>query len=396
MSNKPVLSYGRQTVEQSDIDAVMDVLLGNRLTQGPAVKQFEDRLAQMVNAKYAVAVSSGTAALHIACMAAQVTPADHGITSALTFVASANAMRYCGASVSLTDIDRESLGMDVSSLTKQLADHPNSKVVIPVSFAGLPHEMEKIRSAARSQIIIEDASHSLGGTYEDGTKVGSCSHSDMTVFSFHPVKPITTGEGGAITTNDPEFYHRLKLARDHGIERRQGCFVEGESALENGEEKPWYYEQQNLGFNYRLSDIHAALGLSQLSKLEAFVNRRREIAEIYDQAFYELPNLVRPQKSGEQRNRSAHHIYVVEIDFERTGMTRTEYFSYLRRNGIQSQVHYIPVYRQPYYQDLYHFDIKAFPQTEAYYHKCLTLPLYPSLANSEIDHVIDVVKRSVV
>ena len=394
MTSKPMISYGRQSIEESDIEAVLSVLRGDRLTQGPTVEKFETALAEKVGARFAVAVSSGTAALHIACLAAGMGPDDHGITSALTFVASANAMRYCGADVSLTDIDPKSLGMDVSSLEKRLFERPDSKVVIPVSFAGFAHRMADIRSVAKNQIIIEDASHSLGGSYENGSSVGSCVHSDMTVFSFHPVKPITTGEGGAVTTNDPDFYDKLRMFRDHGLERRFEHFIQSEDASEDGEPKPWYYEQQELGFNYRLSDLHAALGASQLTKLDRFVERRREIAARYDKGLVDLAGVNLPQNRSDDRARSAHHIYAVEIDFKSTRMNRTQYFSYLRDHGVGSQVHYIPVYRQPYYQKRYGLRTDDFPRTEAYYAGCMTLPIYPGLTEEDVDRVIQLVHES--
>jgi perosamine synthetase len=392
--NKQMISYGRQSIGESDIDAVLDVLRGTRLTQGPVAEQFEKALAKKVGAKFAVVVSSGTAALHIACLAAGMRTGNHGITSALTFVASANAMRYCGAEVSLTDIDPHSLGMDVASLEKLLSEHPESKVVIPVSFAGLANRMADIRAVAKDQIIIEDASHSLGGSYEAGSSVGSCAYSDMTVFSFHPVKPITTGEGGAVTTNDQELYYKLRMFRDHGLERRAGYFVHKADSMEDGEPKSWYYEQQELGFNYRLSDLHAALGVSQLSKLDQFIERRRAIAARYDTQLGGIKGIRRPQNLSQDRARSAHHIFPVEINFKSIGMSRAQYFSYLRDNGVISQVHYIPVYRQPYYQQRYGFSPDCFPVSEAYYASCLTLPIYPGLTDDEINHVVRLIRNS--
>jgi perosamine synthetase len=386
------LNYGRQKIDADDIDAVVQVLNGDFLTQGPTVERFELALAEKVGAKYAVAVSSGTAALHIACMAAGMSPNDIGITSTLTFVASANAFLYCGGSVQLTDIDADTLNMSPELLRAHIESDPSIKAVIPVHFGGLVAGSVEIRKAVGNRIVIEDASHSLGGYYEDGKPVGSCAHSDMTIFSFHPVKPITTGEGGAVTTNDEKLYRKLKAFSNHGIERSEENFSNQALAFENGKKNKWYYEQQELGFNYRLSDIHAVLGLSQLNKLDVFIDRRRKIALTYDEAFSDIRFIHRPQSRPEYRERSAHHLYIVEIDFQELGISRGQFLDQLLAFNVGAQVHYIPVHRQPYHQNHGQFQASDFPVAESYFSKCLSLPLHAGMDDSEIDRVINAIK----
>src|SRR5579863_42672 len=263
------LGYGRQNIDRIDIDAVVAVLDSDFLTQGPQVERFEAALAERVGAKHAVAVNSGTAALHIACLAAGIGPSDLGLTSAITFAASANCLLYAGAETAFVDIDPDALGMAVPALSRALKATPATKAIIPVHMAGLASAASEIRKLANGRFVIEDAAHSLGGVYPCGTPIGSCTYCDLTTLSFHPVKQITTGEGGAVLTNDLELAHRLRLLRSHGIERDASRFV-GDATLENGRVKPWLAEQQLLGFNYRMTDIAAALGLSQLKKLDHF------------------------------------------------------------------------------------------------------------------------------
>jgi len=382
------LSYGRHYIDEDDIQAVVSVLRGDFITQGPAVEHFEQALIDKTGAKHAIAVSSGTAALHIACLAADVRPGDIGITSALTFIASANAMRYCGAEVKLTDVDPQTLCMSSATLKAALHETPEASVVIPVHFSGLASDCAEIRSLAGERVVIEDAAHALGACYDNGRPVGCCDHSDMTIFSFHPVKPITTGEGGAVLTNNDELAHRLRVLRTHGIERSQDNLQNPDDAFENGAPRPWYFEQQCLGFNYRLCDIQAALGLSQMSKLGAFITRRREIADVYDQAFQDVPGIMPCQDLPQQRAHSGHHLYIVQLDYEAIGLNRIEIIDRLKDKQVGTQVHYIPVYHHPYHKSRTQVGPDVFPVTEAYYQNGLTLPLFPSLSDDEIQHVI--------
>lgn len=390
----PVLGYGRQSIDQSDIDAVVSVLRSDFLTQGPAVERFEAALAERVGARHAVAVSSGTAGLHIACLTAEMRHGDHGVTAALTFAASSNCFLYAGGEASFVDVDSSALGVAPGELEKALRLRPEIKVIIPVHFAGLAHAPGEILDLAKGRIVIEDAAHAIGGTYPCGRPVGCGAYAEMSVFSFHPVKTVTTGEGGAIVTNNRELALRLKALRSHGIERDPARFV-GADVREDGRIKPWLYEQQMLGFNYRMTDIQAALGMSQLMKLDRFLERRRAIARRYDEAFAGLPHMRLPQSTPEDRARSGHHLYIAQFDFAAMGTTRTAFMTTLREHRVGSQVHYIPVYRHPYYAKRYGFTPDAFPNAEQYYSSCLSLPFYPALTDEDVEHVITWVTRTV-
>jgi perosamine synthetase len=390
----PVIGYGRQSIGQDDIDAVVEVLRSDFLTQGPAVERFEAALAERVGARFAVAVSSGTAGLHIACLAAGLGTGDRGVTSAITFAASANCLLYVGADAGVADIDLDTLAMTPGTLAQALRATPQIKAVLPVHMAGLAARSAEIRAIAGKRIVIEDAAHAVGGAYDDGRPIGCGAHADMAVFSFHPVKTITTAEGGAVVTNDPELAHRLRILRSHGIERDAARFIGGDTT-EDGGDKPWYYEQQLLGFNYRMTDMQAALGLSQLAKLDTFLTRRRAIAKRYDEAFRHLAHVTLPQSTPEQRARSGHHLYVACFDFAAIGTTRTRFMTELREASVGSQVHYIPVYRQPYYAHRYHWRPDDYPQAEQYYKSCLSLPFFPGLTDEQVEHVIAAVLRLV-
>lgn len=389
------LNYGRHFIDEDDIQAVVAVLRGDLITQGQIVEQFEAALVKQTGAKHAIAVSNGTAALHLACLAAEMKPGDVGVTSALTFVASANAMRYCGADVKLTDIDPQTLCMSPSSLKAVLEEVPEISVIIPVHFAGLPTDAKEIRRIAGDRIVIEDGAHALGATYENGRPVGCGDFADMTIFSFHPVKPITTGEGGAVLTNDDELAHRLRLLRTHGIEKAPDNLENEEAGFEDGVARSWYFEQKFLGFNYRLTDIQAALGLSQINKLDVFIARRREIVARYDHAFSSINGISPCQNQTQQRLRSGHHLYIVEFDFDVLGSTRIEIINRLQAKGVGTQVHYIPVYHHPYHKKHTQFDPNEFSQTETYYIRCLSLPLFPSMTDDDVARVIDSVKAVV-
>ncbi len=387
-----MIPYGKHYITEEDIQAVVDVLRGGALTQGPVVEQFEHAIAEYVGSRYAVAVSSGTAALHLAALVAGVGPGSTLITSPITFVASANAGLYAGGRVAFADIDLETINMSPSALEVALRFNPDTRAVIPVHFAGLPCDMPAIKSLAdeAGAAVIEDAAHALGATYPNGGKVGCCKHSLMTVFSFHPVKAIAAGEGGMITTNDERVYRHLLRLRSHGINKLDDSFILGEYAYTNGVQNPWYYEMQELGFHYRITDIQCALANSQLRKLEVFIDRRRFWAKRYDAELKNLKNLSPAQKIG--RDSSGHHLYVLSIDFQAMGISRASLMAQLRQRGIGTQVHYIPVPMHPVYQEI-SGPVSLYPNACSYYERALTIPLYYGLSDSEQTDVIRALKE---
>lgn len=370
------IPYGKQWIEDDDIQAVVEVLKGDFLTTGPKVSEFEERLAEYTGAKYAVAYSNGTSALHGACFAAGITEGDEVITTPITFAASANCALYVGALPVFADICSDTYNIDPSEIEDKITSR--TKAIIPVDFTGQPCELDRIMQIAKKYNlkVIEDAAHSIGATYK-GKRIGSIA--DMTTFSFHPVKTITTGEGGAVTTNDRELYEKLILFRSHGITR-------DERKLINPQEGPWYYEQQFLGYNYRLTDIQAALGISQLKKLDRFVSLRRNFAEQYNKAFKNEEGLIIPHQSAD--GNSAWHIYVAQLETEKLSISREEFFNELQKCGIRANVHYIPVYYHPYYQRL-GYKKGICPKAEALYERIITLPLFAKLQQNEIDYVIE-------
>jgi UDP-4-amino-4,6-dideoxy-N-acetyl-beta-L-altrosamine transaminase len=378
------IPYAKQTIEADDIRAVSEVLSGDFLTTGPAVDAFEKKLAEFCGARYAVAVSSGTAALHLACLALGLGEKDAIVTSPITFLATANCARYVGADVVFADIDPASANLSVSSLSQVLKDHPSAKkikAVFPVHFAGQPCDMEKIADSARSKglKIVEDAAHALGAEYQtsggEWVRVGSCRHSDMTVFSFHPVKHITTGEGGAITTQDPVLYERLKRLRSHGMVRDDA-------------KGAWHYEMNEVGFNYRITDIQCALGKSQLEKLPRFLSDRRKLAQEYITRLERLSGgFIRPL--GVSSNaKHAYHLFVVRVPFEVIGTNRTSFMNDLKAKGIGTQLHYIPVHTQPYYRKLAGENLISLPHAEKYFTEALSLPLYPGMPEDGVERVV--------
>ena len=377
------IPYGHQWICEEDIDAVSSVLRSDWLTQGPMIKKFEDALCKKTGAKYAVAVSSGTAALHIACLAAGIKPGDEVITSPITFVASANCVLYCGAKVLFADIEADTVNIDPEKIAKKITK--NTKAIIPVHFAGQPCRMEDIRAIARDKglTVIEDAAHALGAEYKSGgrwVRVGRCADSDMAVLSFHPVKHITTGEGGAVLTNKADLYEKLCMLRTHGITRAK-------EKLSDAEEGGWHYEMQYLGYNYRMTDFQCALGINQLGRIDLFNERRRQIVEKYNRAFGSLKGL----RSIVEREdvRSSWHIYVLMVDGN-----RKDIYDKLKNSGVGVNVHYRPVYLQPYYRKL-GFRPGDCPNAEAYYSKAITIPLYPKMTDDDVQYVISQVRRSI-
>lgn len=371
------IPYGRQSISETDIKAVNEVLGSDFLTQGPMVPKFEAALRDRCGAKFAVAMNSATSALHLACMALGVEPGDRVWTSPITFVASANCARYCGADVEFVDIDPRTFNMSTTRLEAKLiaAERAGSlpKVVIPVHLSGQSCDMSAIHELANKYgfAIIEDASHAIGGTYKN-VPVGSCQYSDITIFSFHPVKIITTGEGGMALTNDKGLANSMARLRTHGISRDS-------AEMQSTAAGPWYYEQLELGFNYRLTDIAAALGLSQFQRIDNFLSRRHEIAKLYDEVFTNT-SVKRPWQHPDSF--SAFHLYIARVDFASRGTTQKAVFDELHANGIMVNLHYIPVYRQPYYQQ-FGYSNSDYPESEKYYAEAISLPMYPDLSVAE-------------
>lgn len=384
---KNYIPYGKQSIERADIDAVIEVLASDFITQGPAIVNFEQACCERLNAQHAIAVSSATAALHISCLALGLKAGDIVWTTPNTFVASANCARYCGAVIDFIDIDPITYNLDVKLLKLKLeaAALKNAlpKIVIPVHFAGQACDMAEISQLAKEYgfYVIEDASHAIGGSYHSAP-IGNCRYSDITVFSFHPVKIITTGEGGLILTNNQELHQKLLRLRTHGITRNEALLRENHG--------PWYYEQLELGFNYRMTDIQAALGQSQLKRLTEFIQKRQLLATRYTEKLQHLPVITPTVLNARQ---SAWHLYVIMLDLKHMKYDRLKIFNDLRRNHIGVNVHYIPVYKQPYYQ-AHGFKNYTLPVTENYYERALTLPLYPTLTFTQQDHVINLLEQA--
>lgn len=376
------IPYGRQCIEEDDIQAVVEVLKSDFLTTGPKIAEFEKDFANYIGAKYAVAVSNGTAALHAACFAAGITKGDEVITSAVTFAASSNCVLYCGGKPVFCDINPRTYNIDINDIERKITH--KTKAIIPVHFTGQPCEMELIHKIANKNnlIVIEDAAHALGAKYK-GKMVGNLS--DMTTFSFHPVKHITTGEGGMITTNDETLYKKLVLFRSHGITRDKKLLFDNDG--------DWYYEQQILGYNYRMSDIQGALGITQLKKQEKFLNRRKQIVDKYNKAFCSMDSLMLQTQLLECE--SSWHLYIIRLDKSNTKRERKEIFNALRSCNIGVNVHYLPVYKHPYYQRIGYNNVCCI-ESELLYESMITLPLFYSMTDEEVDFVIDKVKALIV
>ena len=377
------LYYGRQWIDEADVEAVAATLRSDFITCGPKVDEMEQSLASYVGAKYAVAVSNGTAALHCACIAAGIGPGDEVITTPLTFAASANCALYCGARPVFADINPETYNIDPESIKEKITD--KTKAVVAVDFTGQAVENEIIRQICDEHglIFIEDAAHAIGTKY-NGKQVGSLA--DMTCFSFHPVKTITGGEGGAITTNNEAFYKKLVLAHTHGITHEDDLMEEAPH------EGPWYYEQILLGYNYRLTDFQAALIVSQLNKLDRFVARRQEIVKRYDEAFSALPEII-VQKEIPQSD-TCRHLYIIRLNFEKLRCSRKEFFDAMSAENVQCQVHYVPVYWFPHYRHL-GYERGLCPKAEEVYQGIMSIPLYPKMTDQDVTDVIHAVKKVV-
>lgn len=373
------LPYGCQTIDDADIEAVVAALRSPYLTTGPRVAAFEEALAGRVGAPFGVAMANGTAALHACCHVLDLSPGDEVVVPALTFLATANCVRYVGARPVFADVCPDSGLMTAETLEAAITSR--TKAVIPVHLTGRPVDLEGIRELSQhhSLSVIEDAAHALGATYR-GEAVGGCERSDMAIFSFHPVKHLTTGEGGMVTTRDSGLSKRLKRFRSHGM-------VHAEEELQGAKPGPWYYEQQELGYNYRITDIQCALGLSQLAKLDSFLQRRRTLAARYASLLTNMDG-VTPVAEGTPETESAYHLYAVLIDFAKLGRSRTQVMTGLRAAGVGTQVHYIPVNQQPYYREL-GADPTATPGAQHYYERTLSLPLFPTMSDGDVDRVVN-------
>ena len=389
--DKPI-PYGRHWVDDEDIRAVVSVLKSDWLTQGAKVAEFEEALAAYCGSKYAVAVANGTAGLHLACLALGIGKGSGLVTTPNTFVASANCALYSGHVPYFADIAGETLNIDpdrVEALLKKPGTGGKIKAIIPVHFAGRPCDMKVLSDLADKygQRLIEDGCHALGaGTKKRGggiERVGSCRHSDMTVFSFHQVKHITTGEGGAVLTNDKRLYEKLCTLRSHGITKDKGRM--------SRDPGPWYYEMVDLGYNYRLTDLQCALGHSQLKRLDSFVERRRAIAAQYDAAFEGMEHVVTP--APEKGVFHSYHLYVLKVDFKELKTNRRKVMEGLAERGVRTQVHYIPVHLQPYYKKTFGYKAGDFPAAESYYDSALSIPMYPKMTKAEVSRVIRAVRE---
>ncbi|MCQ2522726.1 MAG: UDP-4-amino-4,6-dideoxy-N-acetyl-beta-L-altrosamine transaminase [Lachnospiraceae bacterium] len=379
---KSKLFYGHQTVEEDDIQAVVETLKSDYLTCGPKVTELEEKICEITKAKHAIAVSNGTAALHLACMAIGIKEGDEVIVSSITFAASANCVRYCGGTPVFADINKDTYNIDVNDVKRKITD--KTKAIVAVDYTGQAVELDELRKICNEHnlYLIEDGAHSIGTKYK-GVPVGSIA--DITTFSFHPVKTVTCGEGGACTTNSDELAIKLRLFATHGITKNP-------SLMKHESEGPWYYEQVDLGYNYRLTDVQCAMLISQLNKLERFSNRRKEIAAMYDEAFKDMPEL-HIQKTIEESD-TTRHLYVLRLEPEKLSCTRREFFDAMAAEGTTPQVHYIPVYRLPYYEQS-GYKKGLCPVAEYVYENILSIPFYPALTDEDVMDTIASVKKIV-
>lgn len=378
-TRKDYLQYGRQCIDDEDIMSVIEALKSDFLTTGPLVEEFERKFADYVGAKYAVAVSNGTAALHIACLAAGLKKGDEGITTPITFAASSNCMLYCGAKPVFCDINLDDYNIDENKINSYINE--NTKVILPVDFTGQCCNIGKIMRIAKENnlIVIQDASHSLGTKYLD-KQIGSIA--DMTTFSLHPVKTITSGEGGVVTTNSLALYEKLKLYKTHGITKNKGN-------LRNKEHPEWYYEQIYLGYNYRITDLQSALGISQLSKIEKFITKRKQLVNLYNKLLKDIDGVIL-QKEEDYSNTSR-HLYIIRLDLNKFKATRDDIYNALIAENIGVNIHYIPVYKHPYYKEIGYEDIIC-ENAETFYNSSITLPLHVNMDESDIKDVVNALK----
>lgn len=393
---KKIIPYSTQSISDHDIAEVVKALRSGWLTQGPKIEEFEHKLARYTGARYAVVVANGTAALHLACLALGVQAGDEVITSPITFLASANCVLYAGGKPVFADIEPERLTLDPQKAIKLV--NRKTRGLIPIDFAGQPADLPNLYRLARQKglFVLEDGCHAIGGTYSvrgKQYKIGGCHHADACVFSFHPVKGLTTGEGGAVTTNRRDIYEKLIQLRTHGVTKEPSVLKNKKMAFDQGRSKKpggWYYEMQMLGFNYRLTDFQCALGISQLARLDTFVEKRRAIAAFYDDAFKGFPLLETPHRiAGSQ---SAYHLYPIQLCLDQLKVSRHTVFEELRKQGLGVQVHYIPVHLQPFYQKR-GWRAGQFPMAEAYYERTLSIPVYPGLTKIQARRVVQTVKR---
>ena len=384
-----MIPYGKHHIDQEDIKSVIKVLKSNSITQGPLVELFEKAVAKYVGAKYAVAVSSCTAGLHLAAIVSNLKKGKTLLTSPITFVSTANSASFCGAKTIFADINPQA-NISTDEINR-ICSNKKVNAISPVHFGGLPCDMIKIKKIANKHnaIIYEDAAHAFGANFPDGSKVGSCKYSDMTVFSFHPVKSIAMGEGGVITTNNKFFFDRLLLLRNHGIQKKSNKFIYKNSFNKKNHE-PWYYEMQELGYHYRVTDIQCALGLSQLKKVKKFLLKRKKIAKIYDNELADLKNCTIIQKN--LRDNSSNHLYILRLNLKKIGISKAKIMEELKQKEIGTQVHYIPVPSQPYFRDQ-GYNEKKLPNAYKYYEGALSIPLYYDLTKKEQKHVINQVKK---
>ncbi len=372
------LPYGHQLIDEQDIASVVETLKSDWITQGSKVEEFERKLADYCGAKYAVAVSSGTAALHAACAVAGIAEGDEVITTPITFAATANAIIYCGGRPVFADVKEDTININAEEVKEKLSN--KTRAILPVDFAGHPADLDEIKAIARERnlVVIEDACHALGAEYKE-QKIGSLA--DMTVFSFHPVKHITTGEGGMVLTDNEEYHNKLKIFRHHGIVRN------------NSDEGSWYYEVDRPGYNLRITDFQCALGISQMDKLDSFVQRRREIAARYNEAFAEIEEFITPIEK--ENVEASYHIYVIQLRTETLTAGRKEIFEALRAENIGVNVHYIPLHLQPFYQREFGYRKGDYPSAEKYYDRAITLPVFPGMSNEDVSAVIEAVRKVV-
>ena len=382
MKNNKRIPYSCQWIDEKDIEAVVSVLKSDFITQGPKVAEFEEKFAKKVGSKYAVAVANGTAGLHLAALALDLKEGDEVITSPISFLATSNAAFYVGAKPIFADIDPKTLCLDVKQVKKKIT--PKTKAIFPVHFAGQPAALEELSQLCKKHglYMVEDACHALGAQYKQ-SMVGDCQYSNMAVFSFHPVKHLATGEGGMVTTNSENLYQKLCDLRSHGMVRDRGRF-------ELNDEGPWCYEMQSLGFNYRMTDMQAALGVSQLEKIDMFVSKRREIANRYIEAFKELKLVRVPEYINDTVN--SHHLFIIQLNLRNLNKTRAEIFEALKSEGLGLQIHYIPIARQPFYKKK-GYNYKDYPVAESFYKSTISIPLFPKMTEEEVDYVISIVKK---